>query len=116
SAIGAAARAGAAADADADADPDAATAGLGAGAAGRSVAEPAEAVAACAFWSAAPDPPDVSITAMTAPTGAVAPAANLIDAIFPLAGAVISTVALSVITSTKGSFSLTVWPSCTCQR
>src|SRR5262249_62047786 len=48
--------------------------------------------------------------------GGAAPAANLIAVTLPLFGAVISTVALSVITSTKGSFSFTVWPSCTCQR
>ena len=62
--------------------------------------------------AAAPAPPS-SITTITFPTGTTSPSAARIFAIVPARGAVISTVALSVMTSTIGWSSATTSPSFT---
>ncbi len=59
--------------------------------------------------------PSTSKTAMGAPTGCMSPGAPCTSTTLPATGAVISTVALSVITSTSGWSSRTSSPTATCQ-
>ena len=69
---------------------------------------------AAAAGAASSPSPDVSNTTIWPPTGAMSPGSPWIEMILPSTGEVISTVALSVITSTSGASSLTTSPTLTC--
>ena len=87
---------------DAAAGAVATAAGAAAGAAGATAGASAtfSSAAGAAAWAASPVP--LSMTTMTDPTGMTWPSSARMSEITPAHGAVISTVALSVMTSTIG--------------
>src|SRR5262249_4987751 len=75
----------------------------------------AAALASTGAGAAATDAPSTSKVTSAAPTAAICPGSPWIEATTPATGEVISTVALSVMTSTSGWSSATLSPGLTCQ-